>query len=153
MKTRPPKMRIAQFPKSNHWGVTIPDVLAHFLCHWGIFLVDDADMRLSQLAQLRGMHPDIIRRMIDNVCFIADHFRAQQKTTNKISENWSYVAMVLDRLLLIVFSTVNIVGTILILTQSPSLTDTREALKVTSPMSPLSGDTYAYSSYWKLSKP
>ncbi|KAK6023328.1 Neurotransmitter-gated ion-channel transmembrane region, partial [Ostertagia ostertagi] len=31
-------------------------------------------MRLSQLAHLRGMHPDLIRRMIDNVSFIADHF-------------------------------------------------------------------------------
>lgn len=36
-------------------------------------------MRLSQLARLRGMHPDLIRRMIDNVSFIADHFRAMKK--------------------------------------------------------------------------
>lgn len=50
-----------------------------FFMSLGDTLVDDVDMRLSQLAQLRGMHPDIIRRMIDNVCFIADHFRAQQK--------------------------------------------------------------------------
>jgi hypothetical protein len=27
----------------------------------------DAELRLSQLAHLRGLHPDIIRRMIDNV--------------------------------------------------------------------------------------
>lgn len=53
----------------------------------GNTLVDDADMRLSQLAQLRGMHPDIIRRMIDNVCFIADHFRAQKKHDKVILEN------------------------------------------------------------------
>lgn len=39
----------------------------------------DGQMRLSQLAQLRGMHPDLIRRMIDNVSFIADHFRAMKK--------------------------------------------------------------------------
>ncbi|KAI1730908.1 neurotransmitter-gated ion-channel transmembrane region domain-containing protein [Ditylenchus destructor] len=103
----------------------------------------DTEMRLSQLAQLRGMHPDVIRRMIDNVCFIADHFKAQQKH-DKISENWSYVAMVLDRLLLILFSTVNILGTILILTQSPSLTDTREPLKIMPATKPLSGDTYEH---------
>ncbi|KHJ88473.1 hypothetical protein OESDEN_11732 [Oesophagostomum dentatum] len=36
-------------------------------------------MRLSQLAHLRGLHPDLIRRMIDNVSFIADHFRAMKK--------------------------------------------------------------------------
>jgi hypothetical protein len=39
----------------------------------------DTEMRLSQLAQLRGMHPDVIRRMIDNVAFISDHFRALKK--------------------------------------------------------------------------
>lgn len=39
----------------------------------------ETEMRLSQLAHLRGMHPDVIRRMIDNVCFIAEHFRAQQR--------------------------------------------------------------------------
>ncbi|VDN29336.1 unnamed protein product [Cylicostephanus goldi] len=36
-------------------------------------------IRLSHLAQLRGLHPDLIRRMIDNVSFIADHFRAMEK--------------------------------------------------------------------------
>lgn len=100
----------------------------------------ETEMRLSQLAHLRGMHPDVIRRMIDNVCFIAEHFRAQQRL-DKISESWWYVAMVLDRLLLILFSTVNIIGTIYILTQSPSLTDTRKPLNVTAPTKPLSGDT------------
>lgn len=39
----------------------------------------DGEIRLSQLAQLRGMHPDLIRRMIDNVSFISDHFRAMKK--------------------------------------------------------------------------
>ena len=42
-------------------------------------------MRLSQLAQLRGMHPDLIRRMIDNVAFIADHFKAIKKE-DKVSQ-------------------------------------------------------------------
>lgn len=65
---------------------------------------------------------------------------------SQISESWWYVAMVLDRLLLILFSTVNIVGTILILTQSPSLTDTREPFKVRPPTKPLSGDTFVWSS-------
>lgn len=36
-------------------------------------------LRLTQLAELRGMHPDLIRRMIANVTFIADHFRALEK--------------------------------------------------------------------------
>ena len=32
-------------------------------------------LRLTQLAELRGMHPDVIRRMADNVSFIAEHYR------------------------------------------------------------------------------
>ena len=68
----------------------------------------DSEMRLSQLAQLRGMHPDVIRRMIDNVAFISDHFRALKKQS-KISEDWSYVAMVMDRCLLIIFGAIGLV--------------------------------------------
>ena len=75
-------------------------------------------LRLSQLAELRGMHPDLIRRMIDNVSFIAEHYRAQEAEDKvntdsvppssmqlQVSEDWSYVAMVIDRLFLILFTT------------------------------------------------
>ena len=103
----------------------------------------DTEMRLSQLAQLRGMHPDVIRRMIDNVAFISDHFRALKKQS-KISEDWSYVAMVMDRCLLIIFAILNLVGTILIFVQSPSWYDERQPLQVLPPSKPLSGDTYEY---------
>lgn len=98
-------------------------------------------MCLSEFAQLKGMHPDVIRRMVENVCFIADHFRAQQKR-DKISENWSYIAMVLDRLLLIIFSTLLVVGSIYLITKAPSLTDTNLPLEPSAPTKPLSGDTY-----------
>uniref|UniRef100_A0A0M3IXR9 Transcriptional regulator n=1 Tax=Ascaris lumbricoides TaxID=6252 RepID=A0A0M3IXR9_ASCLU len=47
--------------------------------------VIDGEVRLSQLAQLRGMHPDLIRRMIDNISFISDHFRALKKE-DKVNE-------------------------------------------------------------------
>uniref|UniRef100_A0AC35TGX9 NEDD8-activating enzyme E1 catalytic subunit n=1 Tax=Rhabditophanes sp. KR3021 TaxID=114890 RepID=A0AC35TGX9_9BILA len=39
----------------------------------------DGEMRLSQLAQLRGLHQDLIRRMISNIAFISDHFKAKEK--------------------------------------------------------------------------
>lgn len=42
-------------------------------------LASSGSVRLSQLAKLRGMHPDVIRRMIDNLSFISDHFRAIKK--------------------------------------------------------------------------
>ncbi|VDK18642.1 unnamed protein product [Anisakis simplex] len=111
----------------------------------------DGQMRLSQLAQLRGMHPDLIRRMLDNIAFISDHFRGLKKE-DKISEDWSYVSMVIDRLMLILFSTVNVVGTFVILLQSPSFYDTRPALTNTPASKPLSGDTFETfdNSTWEL---
>ncbi|VDM54060.1 unnamed protein product [Angiostrongylus costaricensis] len=87
--------------------------------------------KLSQLAHLRGMHPDLIRRMIDNVSFIADHFKAMKKE-DKISSDWSYVANVIDRLVLIVFTFVNVVGTVLIIQNSPMLFDQTEPMKIVS---------------------
>ncbi|KJH46086.1 Neurotransmitter-gated ion-channel transmembrane region [Dictyocaulus viviparus] len=98
-------------------------------------------MRISQLAHLRGMHPDLIRRMIDNVSFIADHFRAMKKE-DKISSDWSYVANVIDRLVLIVFTFVNLVGTVLIIQNSPLLFDHSTPMKIGSASRPLSGDTF-----------
>nr|AFY08300.1 nicotinic acetylcholine receptor alpha subunit 8 [Oesophagostomum dentatum] len=115
-------------------------------------------MRLSQLAHLRGLHPDLIRRMIDNVSFIADHFRAMKKE-DKISSDWSYVANVIDRLVLIIFTFVNLVGTVLIIQNSPMLFDHTEPMKIGSASRPLSGDTFesafdanfTQESWWKNS--
>ncbi|PIO73706.1 Cation transporter family protein [Teladorsagia circumcincta] len=116
-------------------------------------------MRLSQLAHLRGMHPDLIRRMIDNVSFIADHFRAMKKE-DKISSDWSYVANVIDRLVLIIFTFVNIAGTVLIIQNSPMLFDHTEPMKIGAASRPLSGDTFenafdanfTQESWWKNSE-
>lgn len=41
--------------------------------------VPDMQLRLSQLAQVKGMSPDVLRRMVDNVHFVAEYFRAKQK--------------------------------------------------------------------------
>jgi nicotinic acetylcholine receptor len=118
----------------------------------------DSQVRLTQLAELRGMHPDLIRRMADNVAFIADHFRAHDKENLvnnhqiyllllfdlQISDDWSYVAMVIDRLLLIVFSIINITGTVLIILQSPVLYDNRLPLAIPPAAKPLGGDTFSF---------
>ncbi|VDD94600.1 unnamed protein product, partial [Enterobius vermicularis] len=101
----------------------------------------DGSMRLSQLAQLRGMHPDLIRRMIDNVSFISDYFRALKKA-DKVSEDWSYVAMVMDRLLFILFTAVNLIGTLAIFLHSPSIFDTRQPIALQPSIKPLTADIY-----------
>ena len=46
----------------------------------------------------------------------------------QIKQDWKFVAMVLDRLFLWIFTTACIVGSYAIILQAPSLYDTREAL-------------------------
>lgn len=36
-------------------------------------------IRLSHLAQLRGMHSDVIRRMIDSIGYVADYCKALKR--------------------------------------------------------------------------
>ena len=88
-------------------------------------------MRLSQLAQLRGMHVDVIRRMVDNIAFISDHYRAIQ-TENKISDEWSFVSNVFDRIILIIFILINIAGTAIIALNSPLFYDDQLPLPIVS---------------------
>ncbi|KAL3105421.1 hypothetical protein niasHT_025785 [Heterodera trifolii] len=103
-----------------------------------------AGVRLSQTAQVKGMSAEVLRRMADNVYFVAEYFRAKQQR-DKVSENWSYVAMVLDRLLLIVFSTSLFIGTLLILSSSPpAKSEWGEPLSTMPPTKPLSGDTFEF---------
>ena len=48
----------------------------------------------------------------------------------QIEEDWRYVATVMDRLLLLVFSSVCIVGTAIIILQAPALYDNREPIDI-----------------------
>ncbi|PIC17286.1 hypothetical protein B9Z55_023582 [Caenorhabditis nigoni] len=98
--------------------------------------------RLSELKK-KGMHPDLIRNMIQNVEFIAEYFNSLKKE-DKISEDWSYVANVIDRIFLIIFSIMNVVGTWVILFNSPAMFDNRTPLAINSVARPLSGDTFEH---------
>eukprot|EP00081_Caenorhabditis_elegans_P026277 NP_509745.2 AcetylCholine Receptor [Caenorhabditis elegans] len=98
--------------------------------------------RLSELKK-KGMHPDLIRNMIQNVEFIAEYFNSLKKE-DKVSEDWSYVANVIDRIFLIIFSIMNVVGTWVILLNSPALFDNRTPLFINSVARPLSGDTFEH---------
>lgn len=71
--------------------------------------------------------------------------RAPNPSPFQVSENWSYVAMVLDRLLLIVFSTSLFIGTLLILSSSPpAKSEWGQPLGTMAPTKPLSGDTFEF---------
>lgn len=52
----------------------------------------------------------------------------------QIQEDWKYVAMVLDRLFLWIFTTACVVGTFGIILQAPTLYDHRDPLELVDPM-------------------
>ncbi|CAI5455681.1 unnamed protein product [Caenorhabditis angaria] len=95
----------------------------------------------SNSRRKKGMHPDLIRNMIQNVVFISEYFQSIKKE-DKISEDWSYVANVIDRIFLIIFSILNVAGTWAILYNAPAMTDTRDPLSINTVAQPLSGDTF-----------
>jgi len=61
------------------------------------------------------------------VRFIAEHTRLKEESL-RVREDWKYVAMVLDRLFLWIFTLAVLVGTAAIILQAPSLYDDREPI-------------------------
>ncbi|KFD50564.1 hypothetical protein M514_08513, partial [Trichuris suis] len=89
------------------------------------------------------MTQQFLRRMIKNVHFIATHI-AMLEYDEMLSDEWSYVASVIDRLFLIIFSMVNIFGTITFVVQSSFFHDGRMPLPVPPKTHPLVGDTVSH---------
>ncbi|GFN80388.1 acetylcholine receptor subunit alpha-like [Plakobranchus ocellatus] len=77
---------------------------------------------------------------IESVTFIAEHLKNEDRDSS-IMEDWKYVAMVLDRLFLWIFTTACVVGTFGIILQAPTLYDDRESL------TPVDKADSCYSSY------
>ncbi|UMM44038.1 hypothetical protein L5515_019308 [Caenorhabditis briggsae] len=88
----------------------------------------------------------VFMNLLNQVRFIAEHFR-HNELEGEISDDWTFVAMVLDRLFLIIFSVLN-VGTVFIILESPSLYDYSKPMNITVPSKPL-GQANFYSS-WNL---
>lgn len=57
--------------------------------------------------------PQVVKAF-ENICFIAELLKKKDRD-DKIDEDWKYVAMVLDRLFLLIFSIACFVGTVIIL--------------------------------------
>ncbi|KAF2368044.1 Neurotransmitter-gated ion-channel ligand-binding domain [Trinorchestia longiramus] len=74
-------------------------------------------------------YPPEIRRAIHNVQFIHSHM-VQQDKFDENDDDWAFVAMVLDRLLLWVFFSTSLIGTLLIFLESPYLFDTSQPIDV-----------------------
>ncbi|KAG5891164.1 hypothetical protein JTB14_000552 [Gonioctena quinquepunctata] len=74
-------------------------------------------------------HCPEVHKAIDGVRFIADHTRREEDST-KVKEDWKYVAMVLDRLFLWIFTLAVLVGTAGIILQAPTLYDDRRPIDI-----------------------
>lgn len=64
---------------------------------------------------------------MDGVRYIAQCTK-REEDSNKVKEDWKYVAMVLDRLFLWIFTVAVLVGSAGIILQAPALYDTRAAI-------------------------
>ncbi|XP_060804479.1 acetylcholine receptor subunit alpha-like 2 isoform X2 [Amyelois transitella] len=79
------------------------------------------DDSLSDMAP-RKKYPFELEKAIHNVMFIQHHMQRQDEF-NAEDQDWGFVAMVLDRLFLWIFTIASIVGTFAILCEAPSLYD------------------------------
>ncbi|XP_064471220.1 acetylcholine receptor subunit alpha-like [Ornithodoros turicata] len=70
-----------------------------------------------------------LQKAMESVHFIAEHARRYEDEL-EVKEDWKYVAMVLDRLFLYIFTLAVIVGTCGIILHAPTLYDTREPIDV-----------------------
>jgi nicotinic acetylcholine receptor len=68
-----------------------------------------------------------VRKAIEGVLYIAEHLKQEDDAAN-IREDWKYVALVLDRLFLWIFTTACVVGSFGIILQAPSIYDSRGPL-------------------------
>ncbi|XP_052793766.1 acetylcholine receptor subunit alpha-like 1 isoform X1 [Mya arenaria] len=68
-----------------------------------------------------------VQEAIDSIVFIAEHLKKGDHTAS-IREDWKYVAMVLDRLFLWIFTVACLVGTFGIIFQAPTLYDNRQRM-------------------------
>ncbi|CAL8069496.1 unnamed protein product [Orchesella dallaii] len=73
--------------------------------------------------------PSEIEKSATNIRFIAQHMKNKDRF-EAIEEDWKYVAMVLDRLFLWIFTASCILGTIGIIFQAPSLYDSTRPIDV-----------------------
>ncbi|XP_043287466.1 acetylcholine receptor subunit alpha-like 1 [Venturia canescens] len=70
-----------------------------------------------------------IEKTIDDARFIAQHAKNKDKFES-VEEDWKYVAMVLDRIFLCVFTLACVVGTGMIILQAPSLYDDTKPIDI-----------------------
>ncbi|XP_069942981.1 acetylcholine receptor subunit beta-like 2 isoform X2 [Cherax quadricarinatus] len=87
---------------------------------------ESCDLGGCHLHNQRTYSPEI-QKAIEGVQFIAQHIKDADRD-NEVIQDWKFVAMVLDRLFLWVFTIACVVGMCGIIFQAPSLYDTRQPI-------------------------
>ncbi|XP_012160929.2 acetylcholine receptor subunit alpha-like [Ceratitis capitata] len=82
----------------------------------------------NELRQRWPACPELLKAM-EGVSYIAEQTRKEEEST-RVKEDWKYVAMVLDRLFLWLFTIAVVVGTAGIILQAPTLYDTRVPIDI-----------------------
>ena len=85
-----------------------------------------ANAPIDERIQKLYYSPPVVKAF-ENICFIAELLKKKDRD-DKVDEDWKFVAMVFDRLFLIIFSVACFVSTLWILLQAPTLFDDREAI-------------------------
>ncbi|XP_022258930.1 acetylcholine receptor subunit alpha-like 1 isoform X1 [Limulus polyphemus] len=70
-----------------------------------------------------------VEKAIFNVCFIAQHMK-NEDSYSEIKDDWQFVAMVIDRLFLWIFSLTCAIGSACIILEAPSLFDDQQPIDV-----------------------
>ncbi|CAF0882304.1 unnamed protein product [Rotaria sordida] len=92
-------------------------------------LDEENDLRQSEHSNQSSLYPNEIKKAFDGLKCIAAHMR-QEDEEKKIKEEWKYVALVIDRLFLYIFTTACIAGTCGIILQAPSIYDNRKPIDI-----------------------
>lgn len=87
--------------------------------------VKTADNRIAKERLHKIYSSPSFQKSFKNLCFIAELLKKKERDI-RVDEDWKYVAMVLDRLFLIIFSIVCFVGSGWILLQAPTFYDNRQ---------------------------
>lgn len=72
--------------------------------------------------------PDVLKESIAGVNFIANHLRKEERD-KQVDMDWNYVAMIMDRIFLYIFTLSAFIGTAGIFLNAPTLYDDRGPLK------------------------
>ncbi|KAK6062093.1 hypothetical protein COOONC_00242 [Cooperia oncophora] len=140
LMAQPKRIEQSKFPSSLIDPTSLIECVYQKKCefHEPITLPNNVAPRVSfrKPKKIRRRVDDIIFvNLLQQVRFIAEHFQHNERES-EISDDWTFVAMVLDRLFLLIFSVLN-VGTMFIILEAPSLYDYSDAMNITVPNKPL----------------